>query len=91
MMMDVIEVGQAFQADRYSIGTNTGRSLSGVAGGALGGWAGAAGGAAAGAAFGSVVPIVGTTIGAAAGAIIGGLGVGYLGDKFGRGLFDWFR
>ncbi|HEV8689227.1 MAG TPA: hypothetical protein VGQ91_02940 [Ideonella sp.] len=85
--LDVISVGQAFQADGNRIGANTGRTVSGVAGGALGGW----GGAAAGAAIGTAIfPGVGTAVGGIIGGIAGAIG----GDAAGRGLFDtvkgWF-
>lgn len=87
LVMDVIEVGQAFRADGNQVGAQTGRAASGVAGGALGGW----GGAAAGAAIGTAVfPGVGTVVGGIVGGIAGAIG----GDMAGRGLFDtvasWF-
>lgn len=84
LVMDVIEVGQAFRADGNQVGAGTARAASGVAGGALGGW----GGAAAGAAIGTAVfPGVGTVIG----GIIGGIGGALAGDAAGRGLFDTVR
>ena len=87
LVLDVIEVGQAFRADGNQIGAATGRAASGVAGGALGGW----GGATAGAAIGTMIlPGVGTVVGGLIGGIAGALG----GDAAGRGLFDtvksWF-
>lgn len=84
LVLDVIEVGQAFRADGNQVGANTGRAASGVAGGALGGW----GGAAAGAAIGTAIfPGVGTVIG----GVIGGIGGAIGGDMAGRGLFDTVR
>ncbi|MBK1614343.1 hypothetical protein CKO44_12775 [Rubrivivax gelatinosus] len=84
LVVDVIQVGQAFRADGNQVGTNTGRAVSGVAGGALGGW----GGAAAGAALGTAVfPGVGTVVG----GIIGGIGGALAGDAAGRGVFDTVR
>lgn len=87
LVMDVVQVGQAFRADGNQVGANTGRAVSGVAGGALGGW----GGAAAGAAIGTAIfPGVGTVVGGVIGGIAGAIG----GDTAGRGLFDtvksWF-
>lgn len=87
LVMDVIQVGQAFRADGNQVGAETGRAVSGVAGGALGGW----GGAAAGAAIGTAIfPGVGTVVGGVIGGIAGAIG----GDAAGRGLFDtvkgWF-
>jgi hypothetical protein len=87
LVVDVIQVGQAFRADGNQVGANTGRAVSGVAGGALGGW----GGAAAGAAIGTALfPGVGTVVGGVIGGIAGAIG----GDAAGRGLFDtvksWF-
>ncbi len=87
IVLDVIEVGQAFRADGNRVGANTGRAASGVAGGALGAWGGAAGGAAIGTA---IFPGVGTVVGGVVGGIIGAIG----GDSIGRGVFDtvksWF-
>jgi hypothetical protein len=87
IVLDVIEVGQAFRADGNQIGANTGRAASGVAGGALGAWGGAAGGAAIGT---MIFPGVGTVVGGVVGGIIGAVG----GDAIGRGVFDtvksWF-
>ena len=87
IVLDVVEVGQAFRSDGNQVGANTGRAASGVAGGALGGW----GGAAAGAAIGTAIfPGVGTVVGGVIGGIAGAIG----GDMAGRGLFDtvngWF-
>jgi hypothetical protein len=87
LVMDVIQVGQAFRADGNQVGDNTGRAVAGVTGGALGGW----GGAAAGAAIGTAIfPGVGTVVGGVIGGIAGAVG----GDAAGRGLFDtvkgWF-
>ncbi|HUG23530.1 hypothetical protein [Piscinibacter sp.] len=87
IVLDVIEVGQAFRADGNQVGANTGRAASGVAGGALGAWGGAAGGAAIGT---MIFPGVGTVVGGVIGGIAGAIG----GDAAGRGLFDtvkgWF-
>jgi hypothetical protein len=84
IVLDVIEVGQAFRADGNQVGANTGRAASGVAGGALGGW----GGAAAGAAIGTAIfPGVGTVVGGVIGGIAGAIG----GDMAGRGVFDTVR
>lgn len=87
IVLDVIEVGQAFRADGNRIGAHTGRAASGVAGGALGAWGGAAGGAAIGT---MIFPGVGTVVGGIVGGVIGAIG----GDAIGRGLFDtvkaWF-
>lgn len=84
LVMDVIEVGQAFRADGNQIGANTGRAASGVAGGALGGW----GGAAAGAAIGTAIfPGVGTVVGGVVGGIAGAFG----GDSLGRAAFDGLK
>jgi hypothetical protein len=87
IVLDVIEVGQAFRSDGNRVGANTGRAASGVAGGALGTWGGAAGGAAIGTA---IFPGVGTVVGGVVGGIIGAVG----GDAIGRGVFDtvksWF-
>jgi len=84
IVLDAIEVGQAFRADGNQVGANTGRAVSGVAGGALGGW----GGAAAGAAIGTAIfPGVGTVVGGVIGGIAGAIG----GDAAGRGLFDTVR
>lgn len=87
LVLDVIEVGSAFQQDGTKVGANTGRAASGVAGGALGGWGGAVGGAAIGTA---IFPGVGTVVG----GIIGGVAGALAGDAAGRGLFDtvkgWF-
>jgi len=87
IVLDVIEVGQAFRADGNQIGAHTGRAASGVAGGALGAWGGAAGGAAIGT---MIFPGVGTVVGGIIGGVAGAIG----GDAAGRGLFDtvksWF-
>ena len=87
IVLDVIEVGQAFRADGNRVGAHTGRAASGVAGGALGAWGGAAGGAAIGTA---IFPGVGTVVGGVVGGIFGAVG----GDAIGRGVFDtvksWF-
>jgi hypothetical protein len=84
LVMDVIEVGQAFRADGHQVGAHTARAATGVAGGALGGWGGAAAGAAIGTA---ILPGVGTVIG----GIVGGIGGALAGDAAGRGLFDTVR
>ncbi|WP_164963059.1 hypothetical protein [Rubrivivax sp. JA1026] len=84
LVVDAIQVGQAFRADGNQVGTNTGRAASGLAGGALGGW----GGAAAGAALGTAIfPGVGTVVG----GLIGGIGGALAGDAAGRGVFDTVR
>ena len=84
LVMDAIEVGQAFRADGNQVGAATARAASGVTGGALGGW----GGAAAGAAIGTAIfPGVGTVVG----GIIGGIGGALAGDAAGRGIFDTVR
>ncbi len=86
VVMDALEIRQAFIADGNRIGANTGRATSSVVGGAAGAW----GGAAAGAAIGSIVPGVGTVIGGVVGGVIGGLA----GSELGKGVFDavsgWF-
>jgi hypothetical protein len=86
VVMDALEIRQAFIADGNRIGENTGRAASSVAGGAAGAW----GGAAAGAAIGSIVPGVGTIIGGVVGGIIGGIA----GSELGKGIFNavssWF-
>jgi hypothetical protein len=84
IVLDVIEVGQAFRADGNQVGVNTGRAASGVAGGALGAWGGAAGGAAIGT---MIFPGVGTVVGGVIGGIAGAIG----GDAIGKGLFDTVR
>jgi len=84
LVMDVIEVGQAFRADGHQVGAHTARAAAGVAGGAAGGWGGAMAGAAIGTAL---LPGVGTVIG----GIIGGIGGALAGDAAGRGLFDTVR
>ncbi|HSI59249.1 MAG TPA: hypothetical protein VLA16_16930 [Ideonella sp.] len=87
LVLDAIEVGQAFRADGNRVGEGTARAASGVAGGALGGWGGAVGGAAIGT---MIMPGVGTVVGGIIGGIAGAMG----GDAAGRGLFDtvksWF-
>lgn len=87
LVLDAVQIGEAFHADGNRIGVQTGRTVSGVAGGALGAW----GGAAAGAAIGTAIfPGVGTAVG----GIIGGIGGAIAGDAGGRSLFDkvksWF-
>jgi hypothetical protein len=87
LVMDAIQVGEAFREDGNTIGTHTGRAASGVAGGALGGYGGAVGGAAIGT---MIMPGVGTVVGGVVGGIVGALG----GDIVARNLFDrvssWF-
>lgn len=87
LVMDAIEIGSAFKADGNTIGANTGRAASGLAGSAAGGWGGAAVGAAIGTA---IFPGVGTVVG----GIVGGIGGALAGDAAGRGVFDtikgWF-
>jgi hypothetical protein len=81
LVLDAVQVGEAFHDDGDRVGARTGRTLSGVAGGALGGW----GGAAAGAAIGTAIfPGVGTAVG----GIVGGIAGAWGGDSAGRGLFD---
>jgi hypothetical protein len=86
VVMDALEIRQAFIADGNRIGENTGRAATSVAGGAAGAW----GGAAAGAAIGSIVPGVGTVIGGVVGGIIGGIA----GSELAKGAFNaissWF-
>ena len=84
IVLDSINVAQAFREDGNRIGVNTGRAVSGLAGGAAGAW----GGAAAGAAIGTALfPGVGTVVGGIIGGICGGIG----GDFAGKGLFDGIR
>jgi len=89
--LDIYSVGSAYQADGETIGDNTKRTVSGIAGSAAGGAAGAWGGAAAGAAIGSIVPVVGTAVGGVIGGIIGGIAGGFGGDLGGKAIFDWFN
>jgi hypothetical protein len=87
LVMDAIQVGEAFHEDGNTIGKHTGRAASGVAGGALGGYGGALGGAALGT---MILPGVGTVVGGVVGGIVGALG----GDVIARSAFDkvssWF-
>lgn len=81
LVLDAVQVGEAYHEDGNRVGAQTGRTLSGMAGGAVGGW----GGAAAGAAIGTAIfPGVGTAVG----GIIGGIAGAWGGDTAGRGLFD---
>lgn len=78
--LDVIEVGEAFKEDGYTIGTNTIVESAGVAGSAGGAWAGAMTGAAIGSAFGPVGTLVG--------GIIGGIFGGWLGEEAAEGTVE---
>jgi YD repeat-containing protein len=89
VVLDAIEIGQAYGADGGRVGTNTGRAVSGVAGGAAGGWGGAVAGATLGATVGSAVPIVGTVVGGVVGGIAGGILGGWGGTKIGQGTFNY--
>ena len=88
---DGAQLVQAFRADGDHIGSNTGRTASGVAGSWAGAAAGAELGAEAGAVIGSVVPGAGTVVGGVIGGLVGGAAGAFAGDGIGRKAFDTVR
>ncbi|MBX3171340.1 MAG: hypothetical protein KF760_28280 [Candidatus Eremiobacteraeota bacterium] len=84
---DAIELGQAFQKDGGTVGKNTVKAATNVAGGWAGAAAGAKGGALLGAALGTAVPVVGNIAGGIIGGVVGGIGGALLGGNLGNWLF----
>lgn len=83
LVVDAVQVGQAFRQDGNSFGDNTQRAVGGLAGGAAGAW----GGAQLGAAIGSVGGPVGTVVG----GVIGGIAGGIVGSGVGEKAVDWVK
>lgn len=86
VVIDAIQVGQAFRADGNRVGEQTVRASANVAGGAAGAW----GGAKVGAAIGSLGGPVGTVIGGVVGGVVGGIVGSGLADTAVDWVKSWF-
>ncbi|SHU30580.1 MFS transporter [Mycobacteroides abscessus] len=87
VVMDAVQLGEAFHADGNTVGEKTVEAGVNLAGGAAGAWAGAE----IGASIGSVVPGAGTVVGGIVGGVVGGIagsGLASKGVSFVKGLFS---
>ena len=87
VITDTLQIADAIQQDGGTVGSNTVREATNVAGGWAGGVAGAQAGAALGAAVGTVVPIVGNVVGGLVGGVVGGIAGSLLGGNLGNWLW----
>ncbi|MBL7851126.1 MAG: fibronectin type III domain-containing protein [Cyclobacteriaceae bacterium] len=93
VVTDVVRIGAAVQADGGTVGNETIKTTSSVAGGWAGAWAGASIGATGGAKVGGLIgtaiePGGGTVVGGAIGGFVGGLGGGIAGAFGGSWLAE---
>ncbi|WP_078290948.1 methyl-accepting chemotaxis protein [Mycobacterium sp. D16R24] len=87
VVVDAVQLGEAFHADGNRVGEKTVEAGVNLAGGAAGAWAGAE----IGASIGSVVPGAGTVVGGIIGGVIGGVagsGLASKGWSAVKGLFS---
>ncbi|WP_078285983.1 hypothetical protein [Mycobacteroides chelonae] len=87
IVMDAVQLGEAFHADGNTVGEKTVEAGVNLAGGAAGAWAGAE----IGASIGSVIPGAGTVVGGIVGGVVGGIagsGLASKGVSFVKGLFS---
>jgi hypothetical protein len=91
VVMDGIEIGNAYHQDGNSIGKNTQETVGSVAGGWVGGLAGAETGAEGGAVVGTFFGPVGTVVGGAVGGVAGGMVGSLAGSAIGNKIVDGVR
>lgn len=83
VVVDAVQLGEAFHQDGNRIGENTVQAGANLAGGAAGAWAGAE----IGASIGSIVPGAGTVVGGIVGGVVGGV----IGSGAASKAVDWVK